>query len=213
MKLTVHEFLTLDGVMQGPGAPDEDTSGGFERGGWQVPFTEDADFGRIVGEWFERVEEFLLGRTTYDMMYEYWSRVTDPADIVAAKLNGLPKHIVSSTFAEPEWANSTVIGGDVVGRVQELKKRPGGELQVHGSWQLVRTLHEAGLIDEYRLMVFPVVVGPGKRLFDAHSPASGFTLVDSAVTGSGAVYQVLRPAAFRAGRYLVEGGREVSELG
>ncbi|NKY35534.1 dihydrofolate reductase family protein [Nocardia speluncae] len=213
MKLTVHEFLTLDGVMQGPGAPGEDTSGGFERGGWQVPYTEDEDFGRIVGGWFEQVAEFLLGRSTYDMMYAYWSQVTDPGDIVAAKLNGLPKHIVSATLADAEWQNSVVIGGDVVGRVQELKKRPGGELQVHGSWQLVRTLHEAGLIDEYRLMVFPVVVGPGKRLFDAHSPASGFTLVDSAVTGSGAVYQVLRPTVFRAGRYLVEGGREVSEVG
>ncbi|WP_280426113.1 dihydrofolate reductase family protein [Nocardia carnea] len=213
MKLTVHEFLTLDGVMQGPGAPDEDTSGGFERGGWQVPFTADEDFGRIVGGWFEQVEEFLLGRRTYDMMFEYWSQVTDPGDIVATKLNRLPKHIVSTTLAEPEWQNSRVIGRDVVGRVRALKERPGGELQVHGSWQLVRTLHEAGLIDEYRLMVFPVVVGPGKRLFDEHSPASGFTLVDSAVTESGAVYQVLRPAAFQAGRYLVEGGREVSELG
>ncbi|MEU1982139.1 dihydrofolate reductase family protein [Nocardia sp. NPDC019395] len=212
MKLTAHEFLTLDGVMQGPGAPDEDVSGGFERGGWQVPFTDDEDFGRIVGGWFEQVEEFLLGRNTYDMMYGYWSQVTDPGDIVATKLNGLPKHIVSATLAEAEWRNATVIGGDVVERVRALKERPGGELQVHGSWQLVRTLHAVGLIDEYRLMVFPVVVGPGKRLFDADSSASGFTLVDSAVTGSGAIYQVLRPAGFQAGRYLVEGGREVSEV-
>lgn len=212
MKLTVNEFVSLDGVMQGPGAPDEDTSNGFDRGGWQVPFTADEDFGRIVGGWFDQVDEFLLGRSTYGMMRDFWSQVTDPDDVVAAKLNGLPKHVVSTTLTDPAWQNVSVISTKVVESVRALKERPGRELQVHGSWQLARTLHDAGLVDEYRLLAFPVVIGTGKRLFDANSAPSGFTLVDSAVTSTGAIYQVLRPTAFRTGEHVVEDGRDTRKL-
>ncbi|HET6529596.1 MAG TPA: dihydrofolate reductase family protein [Actinoplanes sp.] len=208
MKLTVHTFLTLDGVMQGPGGAEEDRSNGFDRGGWLVPYVDD-DFGRIVDGWFREADEFLLGRTTYQLMQGFWPDVTDPDNAVAGKLNSLPKHVVSTTLTEPAWRNSTVIADDVVTRVAALKDRPGRELQVHGSWRLARTLHDAGLVDEYRLLVFPVVVGAGKRLFAEGAAASGFTLEDSAVTSTGVTYQVLRPTAFKAGGIVVEDGREV----
>ncbi|GAA1116620.1 dihydrofolate reductase family protein [Nocardiopsis composta] len=209
MKLTVHTFVSLDGVMQGPGGPDEDASGGFEHGGWLVPHIDD-DFGRIVDGWFDRVGEFLLGRSTYDMMRVHWSQVTDPEDKVAAALNGLSKHVVSTTLTEPAWQNTAaVISSGVPGAVAALKERPGGELQVHGSCRLLHTLHDAGLIDEYRLLVCPVVLGSGKRLFAEGAAASGYTLVHSETTGAGMVYQVLRPsAAFGTGDIEVEDGRE-----
>jgi dihydrofolate reductase len=208
MKLTVHTFLTLDGVMQGPGGAEEDRSDGFDRGGWLVPYVDD-DFGRIVDGWFREADEFLLGRTSYQLMQAFWPDVTDPDNAVAVKLNSLPKHVVSTTLAEATWHNSTIIAGDVVARVAALKDRPGRELQLHGSWQLARTLHDAGLVDEYRLLVFPVVVGAGKRLFAEGAAASGFTLVDSAVTSAGVTYQVLRPTPFKAGGIVVQDGREV----
>lgn len=211
MKLTVHTFLTLDGVMQGPGSADEDTSDGFTRGGWVVPHIDD-DFGRIVDSWFARTDEVLFGRTTYDMMAAFWPQVTDPADHVAAKLNGLPKHVVSSTLRDPAWAGTSVISTDPVAAVAALKEKPGGELQVHGSRLLARTLHDAGLVDEYRLLVFPVVLGGGKRLFGDGAATSGFTVVEGEVTAGGLVYQVLRPAAFGTGTVVLEDGREVVQV-
>ena len=210
MKLTVHTFVTLDGVMQGPGAPEEDTSGGFKQGGWLVPHV-DEDFGRIVDGWFTDADGFLFGRGTYDLMSSHWPNVTDPADTVAGKLNNLPKHVVSGTLTDPSWQNTTVISGDVAGAVAELKARPGRELQVHGSWRLARTLHDAGLVDEYRLLVFPVVVGAGKRLFAEGAAPSGFTLAASEVTGTGVIHQVLRPAPFAVGGLGIEDGQEVVE--
>lgn len=207
MKLTVHTFLTLDGVMQGPGAADEDTSNGFDRGGWLVPHLDD-DFGRIVDGWFGQAEEFLFGRSTYEMMQAFWPQVTEPDNPVAAALNGLPKHVVSTTLTEAGWNNTTVISSGVLDAVSALKDRPGRELQVHGSWRLARTLHDAGMVDEYRLLVFPVVVGSGKRLFAEDAAASAYTLLDSEVTGTGVIHQVLRPAAFTTGSIAVEEGRE-----
>jgi dihydrofolate reductase len=209
MKLTVHTFVTLDGVMQGPGGPEEDTSGGFTHGGWVVPLIDD-DFGRIVDGWFAQADEILLGRTTYDMMFAFWSQITDPDDTVGAALNTLPKHVASRTLTDPTWNNARVIRGDVVEAVRELKERPGRELQVHGSCGLLHTLHDAGLIDEYRLLVFPLVLGTGKRLFRDGGSASGFTLVDSSVTSTGAVYEVLRPAPIATGGDIeIVDGREV----
>ena len=208
MRLTVHTFVTLDGVMQGPGAPDEDARDGFERGGWLVPFVDD-DFGEIVDGWFERTTEVLLGRSTYDMMHPYWMQVTDPANLVAAKLNGLPKHVVSTTLTDPVWPNSRVIDVDIVTEVERLKDSGEGELQVHGSCGLIHTLQEARLVDEYRVIIFPVTVGAGKRLFSETSPASGYTMRNSRTTAAGALYAEFVPTPFSAGTFGVEDGREV----
>lgn len=207
MKLTLHTFLTVDGVMQGPGGADEDTSGGFDRGGWLVPYV-DQDFGEIVDSWFERADAILLGRTTYEMMQAYWTQVDDPDNLAGVKLNGLPKFIASSTLRDPDWHDSTVLSGDIIDEVTRLKQRSGGELQVHGSCGLAHTLHEAGLVDEYRLLVFPVCVGPGKRLFTDSAPATGFTLVDSRITSTGAAYSALEPAPFGVGRFEVADGKD-----
>jgi dihydrofolate reductase len=207
MRLTVNTFLTIDGVMQGPGGVQEDTSGGFDRGGWLVPFS-DPDMGEIVGGWFGQADAILLGRNTFQMMKTYWSQVTDPDNIVSAKLNGQPKYVVSATLADPDWGNTTVLSGDIVKEVSQLKDQPGGELQVHGSAMLARSLHEAGLVDEFRLLVFPVYVGKGKRLFSEGAAPSGFTLVDSRTTSTGAVYSALTPAPFHAGSVQVVDGKE-----
>ena len=210
MRLCVHEFVTLDGVMQGPGGPDEDRSNGFAYGGWLVPYA-DEDFGRIVDGWFADAKAILLGRTTYQMMQPYWSSVTDPGNHVATVLNTFPKYVASTTLTEQtaSWDNSTVLDVSVSDRVLELKDRPGGELQVHGSWQLVRTLHDAGLIDVYRLMVFPVVVGEGKRLFEPGAVPSGFVTRSSELTAAGVVSLVLEPAPLAEARtFVVEDGRE-----
>jgi dihydrofolate reductase len=209
MLLTLHTFLTLDGVMQGPGGADEDPSGGFSHGGWLVPLADD-DFGAIVTGWFDRAEAILLGHKTYSDMYGYWSKVTDPGNVVAAKLNGQQKYVASNTLSDPQWQPTTVLCGDVVEQVRQLKQQPGGELQLHGSAQLAQALHRAGLVDEYRLLVFPVTVGNGKRLFTGDAPARGYTLADSRTTGTGAVYSVLRPRPFESGRVEVTEGHEAS---
>nr|WP_255364680.1 dihydrofolate reductase family protein [Alloactinosynnema sp. L-07] len=208
IKLTVHTFVSFDGVMQGPGAPEEDPSGGFTLGGWLVPHVDD-DFGRVVDHWFGHADEILLGRSTYDMMYPFWSQITEPDNVVATKLNMLPKHVVSTTLTDPAWNNTTVIASDVVAAVAALKDRPGRELQVHGSWRLVRTLHDAGLVDEYRVLVFPVVLGMGKRLFPEGATPSGLTLVHSEATSTGVTYHVLLPRPLTAGTITIEDGAEV----
>lgn len=213
MKLVLNEFLTLDGVMQAPGDIEEDRSNGFDRGGWIVPFAADEGYGAVVESWFARAEAFLLGRSTYQMMYSYWSQVTDPDNGVATALNNLPKHVVSSTPLDPEWNGATVLTGDLVEAVAGLKARDGGELQVHGSWRLVRSLHEAGLVDEYRLLIFPVCVGAGKRLFPDNGPSTGFTVVESRSVDAGTVYLALRPAPYRRGGLDVAGGKEVLTQG
>ena len=192
MELTVTTFVTMDGVMQGPGGADEDPSHGFDQGGW-LPLWVDQDFGTIVDAWFARADEILLGRTTYELMFPYWSQVTDPNEVVARQLNNLPKHIASRTLRSPEWANSSVLGGDVVAAVKALKDKPGGELQVHGSARLVQTLNRHNLVDEYRLLVFPVVLGTGKRLFGDGTVPTAFKTVENRTTSTGVVALTLRP--------------------
>jgi dihydrofolate reductase len=212
MKLTVNTFVSLDGVMQGPGGRDEDTSGGFEFGGWLVPLF-DEDMGRIVNGWFAEADAILLGRTTFQMFQPYWEQVTDPDDAVAKALNSLPKYVVSSTLTEATWNNTTILPANFLEAVDDLKSGPGRELQVHGSYRLIRALHDAGLVDEYRLIIFPVVLGQGKRLFEPGVTPSAFTLAGSKATSSGAVHLTLLPAAFGAadlevGEFEVREGRE-----
>lgn len=142
------------------------------------------------------------------MMQTFWTEVTDPENPVATALNGLPKHVVSTSLTNPTWQNTAVISSDVLDAVSALKDKPGRELQVHGSWQLARTLHDAGLVDEYRLLVFPVVIGSGKRLFADGAATSAYTLLDSDVTSAGVIHQVLRPTAFATGEVMVEDGHE-----
>ena len=209
MRLTVHTFLTQDGVMQGPGGAQEDTSGGFTRGGWLIPYA-DQDMGTIVDGWFARAEAILFGRTTLELMRSFWPQVTDPEAAAATALNGLPKYVVSSTVQDPGWAETTVLDGDALAAARELKGRLGVELQVPGSAGLAASLPAAGLVDEYRLLVFPVTVGAGKRLFTEDAPPRGFTLVESRVTSTGAVYTAMTPAAFSSGEVTVEDGREVT---
>jgi dihydrofolate reductase len=185
--LTLNAFVSLDGVMQAPGAPDEDKSGSFTQGGWLVPYA-DEDMGRIVVDSFSRADAFLLGRTTYQIFAGHWPRVTDPADPVATALNRLPKHVASTTLEKVDWNNSSVIRGDLAGAVRRLKAQYPRELQVHGSIGLVQTLLAEELLDELRLFHFPVVLGTGKPLFGRGAPPAAFKLVESSTTSTGMVY-------------------------
>ncbi|GHG88057.1 dihydrofolate reductase family protein [Streptomyces lanatus] len=183
-KLVSTLFVTLDGVYQAPGGTEEDTRGGFEQGGWVFPYADD-DFGRFIGEVFARPAAFLLGRRTYDIFASFWPKVTDPADPVAGKLNALPKYVASSTLTDPEWAGTSVISGDLGKEVTALKERTDGELQVHGSGALVRSLLALGLVDTLHLLTFPVVLGAGHRLFTEGAVPTRFTHAGGQATGSG----------------------------
>jgi dihydrofolate reductase len=193
MKVTTTTFVSVDGVMQGPGGAEEDRTGGFERGGWLVPHFDD-ETGQFIDEIFRRVDAFLLGRRTYEIFAGSWGQMADPgANPVAVALNTLPKYVASTTLTDPAWANTTVLSGDVASAIRELKARPGQELQVHGSGTLVRWLLEHDLVDELNLMVFPVIVGDGTRLFPDKGADTAVRLVESRTTPSGVAIQVYRP--------------------
>lgn len=190
MRLTLTEFVTLDGVCQGPGGPTEDTSGGFRHGGWLVPYFDEA-LGEYMTGVFDQVEGFLLGRGTYEIFAGSWPKVTDPGDPIASKLNSLPKYVASRTLTSADWTNSTILGEDVVAEVTRLKQQAGQELQIHGSPGLARTMFDAGLIDTIRLLVFPVVLGTGKRLLPEGRTPSKFHLTSVLSTPSGVTIQTL----------------------
>jgi len=193
MRLTLHTFLTLDGVMQAPGGPDEDRDGGFTHGGWSFPYG-DADFGTAMTGWFEHASAFLLGRKTYEIFSAYWPLVTDPGNPIAAKLNALPKYVASATLTSADWQNSSILAGDVVAEAAKLKEQPGDELQVHGSGGLAHTLIDHDLIDEYRLLFFPVHLGSGKKLFREGAQAAALRLTGATTTGAGVVIATYQPA-------------------
>lgn len=202
-ELTLTTFLTMDGVMQAPGGPEEDREGNFPYGGWVFPHA-DEDMGAIVTEIFSKADAFLLGRNTYDTFAAHWPRVDDKNDPVASKLNALPKHVASRTRTSFDWNNSSLVR-DVVEDVAALKKRYSGEIQVHGSAGLVQTLIKHDLIDEYRLLVFPVVLGQGKRLFGPGAMPASLALQKSSTTSAGAVYSVYRRAgALKTGSFALE---------
>lgn len=217
MELSVNVFVSLDGVMQGPGGPDEDRANGFEYGGWLVPHAADGQLDPVDG-WFRQADAILLGRSTFEMMRTFWSQVTvEPDNIVSTALNTWKKYVVSNTLSDEDaaWGDTTVLrGDDVVDQVRRLKEQPGRELQVHGSWRLARTLHDAGLVDIYRLIQFPVVIGTGKRLFEDGAVPSTYkiTAADVIRGGSGVVSLTLRQDSFGSigtGDIVVEDGKEV----
>jgi dihydrofolate reductase len=189
-KLVVGTFVTVDGVMQAPGGPDEDREGGFEYGGWLAPHFDD-ELGGFMGGLIGRSDALLLGRKTYEIFAASWPKATDPDDPIASRLNTLPKYVASRSLGRADWHNSTILGRDVVAEVGKLKEQPGGELQIHGSGALAQTLLDAGLIDTIRLIVFPVVLGSGKRLFAEGRTPSSFRLADVTSTPSGVTMQTL----------------------
>lgn len=185
-KLVVGTFLTLDGVMQAPGGPDEDHDGGFTHGGWLVPYF-DEEFAAIMTEWTTRAAAFLLGRKTYEIFAASWPKAPDPSDRTATALNTRPKYVASRTLDEVTWNNSHLLEGDVAEAVRALKTRGDGEIQVHGSSDLLQTLLRHDLVDALRLWHFPVVLGTGKRLFGDGTIPLAFRLVEARQTSTGAV--------------------------
>jgi dihydrofolate reductase len=192
MRLTLHTFLTLDGVMQAPGGPDEDRDGGFSHGGWSFPYG-DEDGGAAVAGWFGHASAFLLGRRTYQIFASYWPTVTDPTNPIASQLNALPKYVASATLQSADWNNSTLLGGDVAAEVAKLKERPGDELQVHGSGELAQALIEHDLVDEYRLFYYPVHLGSGKKLFRDGARPAALRLLQATATGTGVIIASYAP--------------------
>lgn len=194
MKLTTTTFVSLDGVMQGVGAPDEDRRGGFERGGWGTPYFDDVTEAAI-GQIYERADAFLLGRTTYEIFAASWGTMEDPGgNPIYDALNHRTKYVASTSLADPDWANTTVLHGDIPAAVRELKAKADGELQVHGSGKLIRSLFDADLVDEVTLLTFPVVVGQGSRLFPETGPDKALEWLESRALPSGVMMQNYRPA-------------------
>ena len=194
MKLTTTTFVSVDGVMQGISGRDEDRSGGFERGGWTTPLW-DNEARTYVSEVYQRADAFLFGRRTYEIFAGSWGTWADPGDNpIWTALNSRPKYVASNTLTDPQWAGTTVLSGDVAAAVGELKAKPGGELQVHGSGALIRSLLDHDLVDEMILFICPVVVGQGTRLFPDTGPDAALELVESRSTPNGVLIQVYRPA-------------------
>jgi dihydrofolate reductase len=196
MKLTTITMVTVDGVMQGLGAPDEDRSGGFERGGWVAPLF-DNEAGTFLNQVYERADAFLFGRRTYEIFAGSWGTGSWGANQgnnpISVALNTRPKYVASTTLTEPRWANTTVLSDDLATAIADLKAKPGGELQVHGSGALIRWLLDNQLVDEITLLVCPVVVGQGTRLFPDTGPDIALELVASRSTPKGVTVQVYRP--------------------
>jgi dihydrofolate reductase len=185
-RLVVSEFMTLDGVMQGPGGPEEDTEGGFRHGGWQAAYFDD-EIGKAVDEGMSRTGGFLLGRKTYEIFASYWPNAKEEEDQgFAPVMNEMPKYVASTTLRAPlEWQNSTLLEGDLEQAVRRLKEEDGKDLRVLGSGRLAGWLGSRGLVDEYHLMIHPIVLGSGKRLFEDGGPRMPLRLVDSTTTPNG----------------------------
>ena len=192
-KLVVGAFTTLDGVMQAPGGPDEDRDGGFRHGGWLVPYF-DEKFVEIMTDWTKRAGAFLFGRKTYEIFAGSWPKSTDPADEIATALNTRPKFVASRTLDTLAWNNSHLLKGDVAEEVAKLKAQEGGEIQVHGSSNLIQTLLKHDLVDTLRIWQFPVVLGTGKRLFGEGTIPRSFRIVDTQMNTTDAVLHVYERA-------------------
>jgi dihydrofolate reductase len=195
MKLTTMTQVTVDGVVQGNGAAsDEDRRNGFERGGWAKGAGDD-ETRTLISQTFQRADAFLFGRRTYELFAGSWGAIEDMrAHPVGVALNKAPKYVASTTLTEPRWADTTVLSGDLAAAIGELKAKPGGELQVHGSGTLVRWLLENDLVDEITLLVIPVILGQGTRLFPAAGPDLALDLTEMRADTKGVMIQVYRPA-------------------
>jgi dihydrofolate reductase len=196
MKLTTITHISLDGVMQGLGGSEEDRRGGFERGGWAIPLFG-GEAATFLDSVFQRADAFLFGRRTYEIFAGSWGTGSwgegEGDNPISAALNTRPKYVASTTLTEPQWADTTVLSGDLAAAVGELKAKPGGELQVHGSGNLIRWLLDHQLVDEIILITYPLVVGQGTRLFPDTGPDTALELVESRATPSGLIIQIYRP--------------------
>jgi dihydrofolate reductase len=201
MKLMTMTQVTVDGVMQGNGgASDEDRKGGFERGGWAMGVF-DSETMTLINQTYQRADAFLFGRRTYELFAGYWgaeerasAAAKDPGNHpITAALNAKPKYLASTTLTDPQWATTTVLAGDLAAAIGELKAKPGGELQVHGSGALVRWLLDNDLVDEINLLIVPVILGQGARLFPDSGPDIALDLIDSRVDSQGVTIQIYRP--------------------
>jgi dihydrofolate reductase len=190
-ELIVNTFVTLDGVMQAPGGPEEDPSGGFQHGGWSFGYWDES-MEKAMGETMGKPFDLLVGRKTYEIFAGFWPHADDPA---AEPLNKATKHVASTTLKQLDWENSRLIEGDVPAGVRALKEQDGPELQVHGSANLIQTLLQHGLIDEFRLFIFPVVLGTGKRLFDGGAVPTGLEVTESQVSSTGVLMATYRTGA------------------
>ncbi|GHF38461.1 dihydrofolate reductase family protein [Streptomyces griseosporeus] len=191
-KIIVCTFLTLDGVMQAPGGPDEDTGSGFEHGGWQKPVSDD-EVGAAIAGWYDVSDAMLLGRKTYEIFASYWP-TADPANPFTERMNSMQKYVASRTLTSLEWQNSTLLEGDVTEAVRALKESEGGNINVVGSGDLAQTLMRDGLVDEYRLTIHPVIIGSGKRLFADGAIPTALEPVSVTATKGGTVVGVYRPS-------------------
>lgn len=193
MRLTTTTNVSVDGVMQGLGGPDEDRSGGFDRGGWAIPLL-DTEAGEYLNQVYGRAAAFLFGRRTYEIFAGYWGAMTDTStNPIAAALNSRPKYVVSTSLTDPQWAGTTVLTGDVAAAISDLKAHQDGELVVPGSGALVRWLLANDLVDQLDLLTYPVVVGQGARLFPDFGPDIALDLVDSRTTSRGITIQTYLP--------------------
>src|SRR3954462_2560797 len=192
MKLTTNTQVSVDGVMQANGGPNPELDPGMERGGWARPLFDDEAIA-YVGDFYQRADAFLFGRRTYELFAGYWGVRTDLDDPIVGALNTRPKYVASAPLTDPQWADTTVLSGDLAAAIGELKAKPAGELQVHGSGALTRWLLENDLVDEMNLLIVPVVLGQGTRLFPDAGPDIALDLVDSRADSKGVTIQVYRP--------------------
>ena len=211
MLLSVNLFMTLDGVNQAPGGPDEDTRGGFTNGGWLMSVFDEG-CGQAVSRWFEQCGALLLGRKTYDSFASHWPQVTDPDDPVAGLINNSTKYVVTSSPVGEVWSDTTtVLGEDFLDEITRFKGvTHDKELQVHGSIQLAQILHQAGLVDVYRFLIAPVTVGPGLGIFNEGGPSYNMHVVHGAVTSNGVFDVEMTPADFESRKTVsIEDGKEI----
>ncbi len=209
-KLIVNTFITLDGVMQAPGGPEEDPTGGFAYGGWSFNYWDDM-MGQVMGEFMAKPFELLLGRRTYEIFAAHWPYIKD--DPVADKLNSVRKYVVSGTLDEVHWNNSILVTGNVVLSIRNLKEQNKPDIQVHGSGNLIQTLLKHDLIDELRLWIFPVMIGKGKKLFGEGTQPAHLKLIDSKTSTTGVIIAAYETAGkLKTGSFALDNPSE-AEIG